>query len=266
VYRRDTDYDKDLIRRYMNGERFEGEGHYGMLWAESDEQYAAGVQRDEYISTGVKITSALASHISVYSNFEGMIADGISVPENYAALKDIVHKQGKAPEYDDGINTVTFNPDTDAVFAYECERLTRISEAISSGTLSSDKKKVLVYDGCSGGNAGIYICFLDGSHPTIRHYTGSLGYHAWLNARYVVYCGKDGRSPLQVFDTVSRETFIIEQEDDVSLNHRILSSNRGKLVYEVVAEPESGGGKYEQPYSFDKSGEIVLGKRRRLNR
>jgi hypothetical protein len=212
VYRRDTDYDKDLIRRYASGERFqgEGEGHYGMLWAESDGHYSAGVQCDEYIAIGAKINSDLASYIRIYNNFEGTVADGISVPENYAALQAMVCTQGELPDCDDGIVTLAFEPDTDSVFAYECERQTRIIESIKNGILSSDKKKVLAYDGCTGGNASIYIYFLDGSHPTIRHYTGFLNYYTWLNDRYVIHCGEEGRSPIQVFDIVSQETFIVE--------------------------------------------------------
>lgn len=281
VYRRDTDYDKELIKNVVNNEGIGG------LWPVAEVARSAGVIWLDYISIGVKFASAgVPSNVTIYGNFEGDLTNNFSLPDDYAQLNNLGQLSKEKNLYeDDAIIVFNFRPETDLVFSNECSRLNTLlsvkTKTDTAAILSPEGNKMLVYDGCTGGNSNISVFFLDGSRPEIKQYTGFLGYFAWLNDRYIVYCGDGFRpyGPIYIFDIVNRSSIPLDMvnlrsiplsRDEGSsylesyykkeLANKIISSDNGKLVYEI-----SGQGKYEQPYAFDSSGRIIMGERRQID-
>lgn len=220
-----------------------GRGSYGVTYPHR------GVWVDDLLGSDTDFKGGFAQ---LYNNYEGQLTKDIRLPQDADKLKTLV----ASPEWPEILSFYRFRLHEDMVFNQERSRLREelsIQEAAAKEGVASPNGRIIAKakDNTTFEHAGLYLLYPGEDQPPREVHIGNFLWHInWLSDRYVIF--EVSFRGLVGYDTVLNKIIDIKTSPDYSDDYRLVEIKDGVIRY------TNGDKNMELPYSFNKSGELVL--------
>jgi hypothetical protein len=260
VYRRDTIYSKDSLKKLLEKHKADDDGTvvYKMVeellkdWPAYDLYYnERGGVGVSYDSIGINIDNLYADrggpYITVFGNFEGDISSEVTLPAQLELLKDFSN------------DMVLLKLDTDRIFEMELDRQRQAGHIEElrkqGGVLSPDgTKRIMDNEGGTYEHAGLFLCYVNKDKPDVEiktaHFPGNIN---WLDNRFIIF--SVSMNGIYIYDSLKNKTLeIAVSKLESGLDYELVSAENGQIVYKNIND----GKVYTCTYHFSKDGELQL--------